>query len=206
MNTNDRIERVSLTVSEKFLTVLSLLWVSLRYHFIGRNIENTHEKRTVRYKSQLICIYICHQFFFIHTSRITYAYFSSSLERKGVLCFGARSAFGFDFQNKHELRASGQKAPQQKTKLLDWDGPLVSKVRELTQRHRREQQRERQKRIVISPEAPTRKRPKVEMSYGKRRALRWPLPGSWGKISTPNYHNKPETPNSPQNSKEKVYY
>ena len=70
MNTHDRIERVPLTVSEKFLTVLSLLWVSLRYHFIGRNIENTHEKRTVRYKSQLICIYICHQFFFIHTSRI----------------------------------------------------------------------------------------------------------------------------------------
>ena len=64
MNTRDRIERVPLTVSEKFLTVLSLLWVSLRYHFIGRNIENTHEKRTVRYKSQLICIYICHQFFF----------------------------------------------------------------------------------------------------------------------------------------------
>ena len=66
-----RIERVPLTVSEKFLTVLSLLWVSLRYHFIGRNIDNTHEKRTFRYKSQLICIYICHQFFFIHTSRIT---------------------------------------------------------------------------------------------------------------------------------------
>ena len=56
MNIRDRIERVPLTVSEKFLTVLSLLWVSLRYHFIGRNIENTHEKWTVRYKSQLICI------------------------------------------------------------------------------------------------------------------------------------------------------
>ena len=71
MNTHDRIERVPLTVSEKFLTVLSLLWVLLRYRFIGRNIENTHEKRTVRYKSQLICIYICQKFFFIHTSRTT---------------------------------------------------------------------------------------------------------------------------------------
>ena len=132
----------------KILTVLSLLWVSLRYHFIGRNIENTHEKRTVRYKSQLICIYICHQFFFIHTSRITYAFFSSSLEKKGVLCFGARSAFGFHFQNKHELRASGQKAPQQKTKLPDWDGPLVSKVRELT--HDIDGNSKRQKRRVIN--------------------------------------------------------
>ena len=104
------IERVSLTVSEKFLTVLSLLWVSLRYHFIGRNIQNTHEKRTVRYKSQLICIYICHQLFFIRSHKQNNAFFISSLEMKGVLkylCFGARSAFGFHFQNKHELRASG---------------------------------------------------------------------------------------------------
>ena len=68
-----RIERVPLTKSQKnfSLSFHSLfLLVSLRYHFIERNAKNTHENRRVKYKSELICIYICQEFFFIHTSRI----------------------------------------------------------------------------------------------------------------------------------------
>lgn len=37
----------------------------------GGNVENKHEKRTGSYERQLICISICHQFFFIRTRRIT---------------------------------------------------------------------------------------------------------------------------------------
>ena len=47
---------------------------------------------------------------FLYSHKQNKAFFSSSLEMKGVLkylCFGARSAFGFHFQNKHDLRASG---------------------------------------------------------------------------------------------------
>ena len=74
MNTHDRTHRACTfnKVSEKFqLSFHSLfLLVSLRYHFIERNAKNTHENRRVKYKSELICIYTCQEFFFIHTSRI----------------------------------------------------------------------------------------------------------------------------------------
>ena len=74
MNTHDRTHRAWTfnKVSEKFqLSFHSLfLLVSLRCHFIERNAKNTHENRRVKYKSELICIYTCQEFFFIHTSRI----------------------------------------------------------------------------------------------------------------------------------------
>ena len=85
---------------------------SYRYRFIARNVENTHEKRTVRYKSQLICIYICCQFFFIHTSKIT-LFSVRALKRNvfwntcdfvpkfSLFFIIAQSAFGFHFQNEH---------------------------------------------------------------------------------------------------------
>ena len=127
MNTHDRIERVPLTVSEKFLTVLSLLWVSLRYHFIGRNIENTHEKRTVRYKSQLICIYICHQFFFIHTSRITLssvrAWRWNVFWNTCVLVLGPHLAFIFKTNTPSKTPATRLLAVKGKLRRKFW-GPL----------------------------------------------------------------------------------
>ena len=62
----------ALTFRSLYYGGLLVVWVNHRdITFIGGNVENTHGKRTVRYKSQLICIYICHQFFFIRTSRMT---------------------------------------------------------------------------------------------------------------------------------------
>ena len=51
-------------------TGLQLFLAVIKIAFHWKERKNTLEKRTVRYKSQLICIYICHQLFFIRTSRI----------------------------------------------------------------------------------------------------------------------------------------
>ena len=94
---------------------LFLAVIEITFHWKER--KNTHEKRTVRYKSQLICIYIYHQLFFIRTSRIiSFLQF----EPWNQTCFevvflsqffpflpdSAPCAFGFQFQNKHPFKNS----------------------------------------------------------------------------------------------------
>ena len=55
--------------------------------------------------------------------------------------------------------------------------------------------------VIYSHWEPYSQTPQARIRYGKKRALRLLLPKARA-----NYHNKPETRNSPQNSKEKVYY
>ena len=94
---------------------LFLAVIEIAFHWKER--KNTHEKRTVRYKSQLICIYICHQLFFISTSRIiSFLQFEPWNQTCSEVVFlsqyfpflpdSAPCAFGFQFQNKHPFKNS----------------------------------------------------------------------------------------------------
>ena len=98
-------------------TGLPLFLPVIEITFHWKEHKNTHEKRLVRYKSQLICVYICHQLFFIRTSRIVSFL---QFEPWNQTCFevvflsqffpflpdSAPCAFGFQFQNKHPFKNS----------------------------------------------------------------------------------------------------
>ena len=94
---------------------LFLAIIEIAFHWKER--KNTHEKRTVRYKSQLICIHICHQLFFTPTCRIvSFLQFEPWNQTCSEVVFlsqflpflpdSAPFAFGFQFQNKHPFKNS----------------------------------------------------------------------------------------------------